>query len=533
MLAVSGVDPDDPISGTPQVDDDSSSTNTLACPALTTDMDDALAVWGWAATPYQSGSQDDLWSATVSSTDGTVRTTSCDYQAQLVAWDERPTAGSTGTRTATFSNTSGSPVGKTTVGFALNGVQASGAPVTIELDTIFTVGSVQPLTIISGDPPPEPPRTNPITSVERAELLEATHVAYDLAQMLVLDENDNPIGDIADQVTACKIVHDNFRDIHGTIDLSTHAELAWGRDRVQPWLRIEGGGWVDEVALGVFCVTAPEPTGGRTPQTFDVQGYDKLYLLDQQISSPVSLPAGEPILGAVRNILAQQGFGGDRIDATRGADVLVEARTWPLENGRVTYLSIVNDLLSMVGYQPVSACSHGHAHSVPSVPPTERPATWRYDSASMSTIVLADGQRMVDDFTNRPNRWVFWMVNTERETPPTPGDGLFEFDNVSDGRSSQQARGGLAVTRAEGLEAATHDDLEQQALRLIAEDMHSSTELSFTTRLNPYHGHKDVLEVMSTDFGIVSMVEHSVYTHDLFTRRTEHTVRTLAGGIYA
>jgi hypothetical protein len=38
---------------------------------------------------------------------------------------------------------------------------------------------------------------------------------------------------------------------------------------------------------------------------------------------------------------------------------------------------------------------------------------------------------------------------------------------------------------------------------------------------------------MSTDFGIVSMVEHSTYTHDVFTRRTDHVVRTLAGGIYA
>lgn len=535
-LAIDGVDPDDPLDVGVVWDEDEASGDTMPAASVTTTVDGALLINVYAASPSASGSEDDQFTGAPAEADGSVATATTNFQSQMVAWETRASAGSTGTRTATFDDSGPGAGPPATYGsLALAGLQGTGAPQTLTIPTIFASTQVGPITLSA--PAVEVVRTTPATLAERTELLEATHVDYDLFQVLVLDERGDRQRDIARQVLGCVIVHDGFRTIHRTIDLTTTAELDWGRERVQPWVRITGADWVDEVPLGVFAMTAPGLTGGRKPPLFQVQGYDLLYLVDQHLQRPVSLPADAPILGSVADLLVQAGFGTVALDASRASDVLSAARSWPVDAGVVTYLSVINDLLAMVGYQPLFVDADGVPSSAPLPAPERRRVAWRYDStgpvAGEQTMVRAEGQARPDDYTDRYNHWYFFMNAHDREVPLTTDDGIFTYTNDTDGRSSVQARGGLVVSRVEGLEAATHDDLVQQAFRLIAEDIHAATTVDWTTKLNPYHGHRDVLRLVAADLNVSGLVEHTVWTHDVIARTTTHQARTLRLGAVA
>jgi hypothetical protein len=402
-----------------------------------------------------------------------------------------------------------------------------------------TVADLPPLTGsfngVVGTLAPPPISTTPITSAERAALVESAHsggIDYDLHRVLVLDQMGRQQGDIVDYVTACIVEHDVSRTVHRMIDITLKAELDWGRHRIQPWVFMSGGGWTDDVPLGVFRLTRPRPTAFKTPPTFAVKGYDLLFLLDQQIPRPFSALRGDSILGTVRSILAAAGFVDVRIDASRSGDTLPDIRSWPVDEGRVTWLDIVNDLLGKVSYIPLHIDSLGRPVSAPIPPADQRRVDWRYDVTAPTTTVLDDEYALEED-TETPNFWRFRHMDPERSGEEPMGDEgePFEYTNEATGDYSVDAQGGLTVPHIEALEAVSHMDLMEQGLRIVASHMHAGKTVTFTSTLNPYHGHRDILQLVNPDLRVASAAEHQTWRHDVFARRTAHTALTIAGGV--
>lgn len=383
----------------------------------------------------------------------------------------------------------------------------------------------------AGMPEPEEAEPIPRTREARAEMLEASVVSYSLSRVEVLSQNDEIEHDnISGNVRACTIEHGGFRNIHRIITIELDKELDWGRQRIKPYLTVEGAGWVDTLPLGVFCLTAPVRTGGLRPPQWSVNGFDKMYLIDQPLALPVSYPTGSPILANVRELLSLRGIQVDRISNDRASDVLSQVHSWGVEQN-FTYLQVINDLLAMVGYRGLRLDPDGFPESGPHPSARSRNITWRYDAGSPTTTVYLSGREHVDDYTDRPNRWVFWANNIDADQPPIEGDGLYIVDNHTEGSSSQQARGGLVITRAEGIEAITQADLEANGQRLVDEDMMSSATVRLTTSINPYHDHQDILEVIDRDLGIAGTFEETVWSMDIFARTMTHELRAISGGI--
>lgn len=398
------------------------------------------------------------------------------------------------------------------------------------------------------EPPPDPPpgsgglpsdpvltRPDPITPGtivpiyydERKTMLESRSVQIYLGKCEVLDENDNVLNDIVTKVTNLTITHDTEQAVHRSCELVTDAVLDWSRHRIRPYIYIAGGGYADLVPQGIFLLTAPKPDASMTPIRYTVTGFDKLYLVNQVMRQHISFPSGEPVLNAVFQILAQHGFTTVNFDPDRANSVLPEPRVWFVQDG-LNALDVANELLDSVTYNHVHmSLENGLPKASTRVSALYRPIMWEYNTASTKGIVLTGSTDLEDDFTAIPNYYVFYRTDIEFETPPAENDGIFIYRNENFGPSSINARGGTYIPHVEGLEAVSQGDLEAQGRRIAEEMIRGERQVTFTSRLNPYHSHLDVMEFTHLPLAIHGPHEHVSYEHNVGEMTTTHTVRAV------
>jgi hypothetical protein len=140
---------------------------------------------------------------------------------------------------------------------------------------------VQPLTA--------PPRDH-LTEAQVLELLTGDEVTVS-AGLELLDAGNGFVDDISGDLEGGKVAHGGRDQVHGTCSLQLQRTLAWGRDRVRPYMVLSNAAVSGRFNLGVYVLTTPKTPGGETPATFDVQGYDLLQpLLDPIGDTFVVLP---------------------------------------------------------------------------------------------------------------------------------------------------------------------------------------------------------------------------------------------------
>jgi hypothetical protein len=129
---------------------------------------------------------------------------------------------------------------------------------------------VQPLT--------GPPRDG-LTSEQVFDLLTGDEVTV-TAGLELLDSSNKLVVDISDDLAeGGRIEHDGRMVVHGSCDLSVTRTLAWGRDRVRPYMTLSNAAVEARFNLGVYVLTTPQTRRGEDLSTFSVQGYDLLQLL--------------------------------------------------------------------------------------------------------------------------------------------------------------------------------------------------------------------------------------------------------------
>ncbi|MDN4174739.1 hypothetical protein QWY28_17390 [Nocardioides sp. SOB77] len=122
-----------------------------------------------------------------------------------------------------------------------------------------------------------PPRDHlDIADVRRLLTADAVTITSGLE---LLDTSNQVIGDISDDLVGGSVSWDNRAAVHGTCRLSIQRELAWGRDRVRPYMTLDDGRTNARFNLGVFVLMTPDEERGEEPITYEVTGYDLLSLL--------------------------------------------------------------------------------------------------------------------------------------------------------------------------------------------------------------------------------------------------------------
>lgn len=343
----------------------------------------------------------------------------------------------------------------------------------------------------------------PYTDAELA-ILTAASVSVSVGCEL-LDTSLAFVEDISDDLLGGTVEWALYDDIHRACTLLISRTLSWGVDLVRPYMTLTAGSSSARFDLGVYVLTTPLGVVGETPQTFDVQGYDRLRLLQRQVGADYSVAAGTTYRTAILDAFTAAGLSGVLIDGVAADNVLPAARSWPLVANRaadpdqtdtpVTYLRIVNDLLRAISFRAVY-CDEGGLYRCEAYrPPSSRAPEFVMTADDENATVVGEVRTVSYDVWSVPNRWVFRATNFGTGVE---GNGVYTYPatgKLDDGRD-------LAYTSVIDYEAATQAKLVELGDRRVAIDLAVARRVKFPTGPLPIAGHADVVTIVDAAAGL-------------------------------
>lgn len=278
-------------------------------------------------------------------------------------------------------------------------------------------------------------------------------------------------------------------------------EPDWLSDEIQPVMIADG----TEHPLGVFLPATVTPSESSGVQSLRIEAYDRCWRVkDTYAESSVYFASGTTYLDAVETLLAAAGI--SLILATPSAAAFPEAREdW---QAGTSYLTIVNELLAEISYNPLWFTAEGSAVLEPASVPT----------ADNIEHILSDdpepGEAQIDrmlpsisretDIYKAPNVFVCICSNADKAASLT---ATAENNNPQSPLSTvRRNRRIVQVTRVNNVEDLTA--LQAYADRLRDESMVGSETIKVSTALLPGWGVADVVGIRYGDLSAVC-VEHA------------------------
>lgn len=350
-----------------------------------------------------------------------------------------------------------------------------------------------------------PPRDS-LTSAQVTDLLLASSLDVEMGAEL-LDSTLVVVEDISEDLAGGQVDRNMHATIHGTCRLLLSRELAWGTDLVRPYVTLDDGVVSARWNLGVFALVSPERQVGETPELFDVQGYDRLLLLDRQVGADYTVTSGSSYRTALLDVFTAAGLTGVLIEGGAADSTLPADKTWSLvaddqadpdqTSTPVTYLRIVNDLLRAINFRAVWCDQDGLFRCEGYQAPVSRAVEFTFDAGDEQVTIVGEDRRLREDLWAVPNRWVFRWSNGGTGIE---GDGVYTVLNQSDGPTSIDERG-LTWTSVVDFEAASQAKLEDLGDRRVAADRRVTSVLEVTTGPFPGAGHGDVFQLVDPVIG--------------------------------
>lgn len=320
----------------------------------------------------------------------------------------------------------------------------------------------------------------------------------------VLDPSLAVVEDISGDVTECTVSRRCFDTVHGQIDMLVSRPLRWGRDRVRPYVLLSS----DEAAvarvrfdMGVYIPQSPRSVLSEIPVAYRVSGWDQISLLQYYATESWAVAGGDNVLDQVRAVIAAAGVTAPVVLASDKADAVVPSggKVWPLvrtqsaggpddEQSETSYrwITIVNDLLTMVGYVGLYAGPSGTLRSEPATRAIDRPIDWDFDMSSPLRIV---SDRTAEwDVWDAYNRWVFYQSGIDGE--PVEGVSQVTVDNLDVGPASQLALG-VRQAAPQAIDAASYASLVTAARATADAAIAGTRTVSTTCSKMPVLWHRD------------------------------------------
>lgn len=340
----------------------------------------------------------------------------------------------------------------------------------------------------------------PYTAAEAAALV-SRQVVVDYGLDLLNDE-DQVVGDLTPDLAGGTVARSNYAAVHGTVDLTLHRALDWGTARVRPWQAVTGKGVTVRRNLGVYVLTTPDTvaTDDDAP-TYEVQGLDKLHLLQHEIGDTYVVPAGTAYLDAARQAITDAGvtglpalFDGTAIDKATTAPLV-----WLLDTeDPATWLRVVNDLLAEIGYRGLWVDQDGRYRAEPYQSPAVRPVEWTHDLDDDRTNIVGPERTLTTDTFDRVTWWRF--VQDDLGVQPVEGAGLYTVARPD---------GGPERRRVLKVRAADQAALVSIGLQEIDKAERRTRTLEITTGPLPILGHFDVSRIEDPDLGTLKVLTQS------------------------
>lgn len=353
-----------------------------------------------------------------------------------------------------------------------------------------------------------PPRED-LTEAQVVDLIQTASGVVIGCGCELLDLNLTVLEDITEDFQGGSVSRGSYDTLHGTASLTVARELPFGWAILRPYLTLSDGSVTARFRLGAYFTNTPSRHLAEKPVKYDIQCYDILSALDDQVGDAYAVEDGTGYLAAIEAILIARGITQYVIDQDAVASVLPTDRVWAFDD-TTTWLTIVNDLLASIGYAGIWSDWDGKLRCHPYIRPIDRGSEWTYDVGGL-TSMLATARSSHRDFTLAPNRWVFVRQNNIDSTPPTEGDGVYTYVNELAGDTSVAGRK-RTITKKVSVDVADQVSLLAAAQRTIDADTHIPVKVAAETFPNPLHWHFDLLNLDDPALGPA--------THVLGTRWT-------------
>lgn len=276
----------------------------------------------------------------------------------------------------------------------------------------------------------------------------------------LLNTNDQQIG-IINEFQGGNVEQNQFATIQGggTVNLKTSSawDIDWGRDRIQPVTVVNG----IEIPWGVYLIEKPTTTHDdeKRSQTVGVSLLDKTSILTQAVPpETISYPAGANVVEIVGAILTD--LGQTRIISTPSPLTLPASKVYPVTE-EMSWLRIVNDLLSVINYRGLHCDEFGNYRIDPYVSLRDRGVDWVFEFGADSLYL----PRWVEteDWYGVPNH-VRLVTQGDSEIPGMVANAYNEDPNS---RFSTVSRGRVISFPEAGVDAADQATLDALAERRL------------------------------------------------------------------
>lgn len=273
-------------------------------------------------------------------------------------------------------------------------------------------------------------------------------------------------------------------------------------------------GWA-EFPLGIFLLSAPTRTDDDNAVIRDIQGYDKLLILDDdKFIDRYVITAGTNYRDAISDII--QSAGDTKINIEQTDKTLDKDREF--EPG-TSKLDAINALLALINYDSLYVDVHGYFCSRSYQSPTQRAAEYTYtDNALSVTLPGVEEEFPINDV---PNQFIAVRSNSEDE----PLYSSYTNDNP-DSPVSTVNRGRTITRKDEVEDIADQEALDGYVQRIADEATRLYGKVSFETGPMPFHDHDDILQFDYSRLGISRKYIETSWTLPLEAGATmKHEVR--------
>lgn len=233
------------------------------------------------------------------------------------------------------------------------------------------------------------------------------------------------------------------------------------------------GGGTESVVLGTFVPSAAKRTSDGSHSVTPVELVGRLSELDgDEFDAPVTFAAGTPTVAAAAEIARAAGF---EVVADPSTHVLSSSRTYGVDEG--SKLKAINDLLSVAGFSSASTDAMGRLVLSKYVEPSRRPLDAEFREGQGSRLL----REVVDelDAADVPN-----VVHAVYSTPEATVVGV-AVDSDPASKWSTVARGYRKVKTYRYNDAATQDEADAKAARLLAENRSVVHRVTFSHTFDP------------------------------------------------
>ena len=258
-------------------------------------------------------------------------------------------------------------------------------------------------------------------------------------------------------------------------------------DRIRPELVIDGV----RTPIGLYLPATVTKSENETTKSMQIEAYDQCWLVrDTKTESLVLYPAGTNYIDLVQSILASCGIALVVAQET-DAELAEDRQDWDIGT---SYLTIVNQLLSEINYNPLWFNNEGFAVLEPATIPTAANIKHVLDDTNVKSLMIPTIHTETDLYS-APNVFVCICSNVDKDAPM-----VATAENTNPQSPLSIARRGRRITSVVTLDnIADQTELQAYANRLVYDSMLYGETLRVETALLPGFGVRDVIALRYGD----------------------------------